>query len=163
MTAIERPWEGIRWAVHRRALITADNVDTMLPSPWIWPRSTDGSPVRWLRESEVEHVKDQLRTLGGVFDRQEEEPVRHYDLAEPSNTARFVAAVGQIDPRNTEAVVRLIGEWGQLGVGLTTPGSQPSSAIREWFGECDSLRAVVDELELFQRHAEWLAALQARN
>jgi hypothetical protein len=71
--------------------------------------------------------------------------------------------VRQIDPKNTEAVGCLIHEWGQLGVGMTIPGFQLSSTVREWFRECDSLRATVDELELFQQHAGWLAALQARD
>lgn len=161
MTATERPWQGIRWAVHRRALITADNVDRIPPSPWMWPRSTDPSQDRWLLGSKAERPKDELRTLGGVFGQQEEEPVRYYDLAEPSNAARLFAAVGQIDPRNTEAVVRLIDEWGLLGVGMATRGFQPSSEIC-LYGS-DSLQAIVDELELFQQHARWLAALQARD
>ena len=161
MTATERPWQGIRWAVHRRALITADNVDTMPPLPWMWPLSTDPSSDRWLLGSKAECIKDELRTLGGVFGQQEEEPVRYYDLAEPSNAARLVAAVGQIDPMNTEAVVRLIDEWGLLGVGMTTRGFEPSSEI-SFYGS-DSLQAIVDELELFQQHARWLAALQARD
>ena len=162
MTTTERPWQGIRWAVHRRALITADNVDTMPPAPWMWPRSKDPSQdSRWLLGSEAERVKDELRTLGGVFGQQEEKPARHYDLAEPSNATRFVAAVGQIDPRNTEAVVRLIDEWGLVGVGMTTRGFQPSLKISSYAS--DSLQAIVDELELFQQHTRWLAALQARD
>jgi len=142
-------------------LITADNFDTMPPFPWMWPRSTDPSQDRWLLASEAERPKDELRTLGGYFGQQEEEPVRYYDLAEPSNAARLFAAVGQIDPRNTEAVVRLIDEWGLLGVGMRTRGFQPSSEI-SLYGS-DSLQAIVDELELFQQHAGWLAALQARD
>ena len=160
MTVIERPWQGIRWAVHRRALITADNADTMPPSPWMWPRSKDPSSDRWLG-SKAEYVKNELTKLGGVFGQQEEEPVRYYDLAEPSNAARLFAAVGLIDPRNTEAVVHLIKEWGLLGVGMTTRGCRPSSEICCY--ESDSLQAIVDHLELFQQHAEWLVALQARD
>jgi hypothetical protein len=161
MTPIEYPWQGLKWAVHRRALITALNVDTMPPAPWMWPRSTDPSQDRWLRESEADHVKDELRTLGGVFGQQEEKPTRHYDLADPSNAARLFAAVGQIDPRNTEDVVRLIDEWGLLGVGMTTRGFQPSLEMCMY--ESDSLQAIVGELELFQQRARWLAALQARD
>lgn len=163
MTASGRPWRGIRWVVHRCALITADNVDIMPPRPWIWPRSTDGAPLKWLRDSEAAHIKDQLRTLGGVFAQQEEKPVRRYDLADPSNTDRLVSAVGQTDPRDTEAVGRLIDEWGLLGVGMPVPEFQPSPAILGLFHACESLRAIVDELELFQQHARWLAALQARD
>ena len=159
MTATEQPWQGIRWAVYQCVLITADNADSMVPKPWIWPRTKDGR-VEWLTGRSA-HIRDLLRTLGGLFS-QDENPVRDYDLAESNSVDRLFASVCKVDPRDPEAVTRLINEWGQLGVGM---GSRfnPSDELLALFDGCDSLRATVNELELYQHHVRWLEALQARN
>lgn len=160
MTATEHIWQGIRWPVHRRALITADNVGNVIPTPWIWPRSIYGE-VGWL-PAKFAHIRDVLATHGGFFSEQEEKPVRDYDLADPNCVDQFFERICKIDARDPEAITQLINEWGPLGVRSQFRLSE-EELVYTYFGGRDSLRAITNQLELFQQHIRWLQALQTRD